>query len=102
MSLLLIGALCALAGVIVGHFAGYLMGVKVRNVSALAAGSSEPDTRVCLCGHSHVAHRLVGKPPRPDGRCMCAPSSNPFGECACSMYIPKPNPVRVTKGELEL
>lgn len=96
---LLIGGLLIIAALVVGHFEGYLMGVKVRNVTALV-GKPELNPRDCVCGHSHSTHKAGPDGPG-SGACQCLVGKHGDFMCACMVYIPKPEKP-APKGALEL
>ncbi|MBE7187201.1 hypothetical protein [Jatrophihabitans endophyticus] len=61
---LIAGGGIAVVGLVIGHFEGYLMGSKVRNVSQLMlAADSSSSTLPCLCGHPVTTHRDKGNGP---------------------------------------
>jgi hypothetical protein len=84
---MLVGATLVVAGVLVGHAQAYLMGVKVRNVSALMA--AEPETRACVCGHAITGHVLLRRRKVGDTRGSCQTAIG-LGACACAGYVPRP------------
>lgn len=98
---LLIGAACTVGGVTVGHIQGYLMGVKVRNITNLLTFTPEPEPVVepetiqskthCQCTHGLQTHRHSGH-----GVCVVAIKDS---TCACQFFVGKtiPNPRYVKK-----
>jgi hypothetical protein len=84
---MLIGAGLVIVGVLVGHAQGYLMGVKVRNVSSLTL--TEPETRDCVCGHAITGHVLLRRRKVGDTRGSCQTAIG-RGSCACAGYVPRP------------
>jgi hypothetical protein len=97
---LIAGGGIAIAGLVVGHFEGYLMGSKVRNVTSLFARAEIPSTAPCLCGHPVTAHREHGV-----GSCSAMTPGNAPGAgsgCACKFYVADPDARVGVRGELEI
>jgi hypothetical protein len=88
-------AIAVMAGAI-GHFQGYLMGVKVRNVTELFASPPTPTTNKCECTHTKNTHS--GR-----GTGSCDVSTRPGYTCACKFFVPIiEKPKKVKAGELDL
>lgn len=97
---LLIGAGCALGGVTVGHVQGYLMGVKVKNLTSLIINPkptviTQSETE-CQCGHGLQNHARRGDGP-------CGVTTRPGYTCACQFFVGKEiTPPQPPKNELDL
>ena len=98
---LIAGGGIAIAGLVIGHFEGYLMGSKVRNVSQLVLSSDSSSSPLpCLCGHPVTTHRDKGTGP-------CAATvkdaQGVTSGCPCKFYGADPAAVGGTaRRELEL
>ena len=99
---LIAGGGIAIAGLVIGHFEGYLMGSKIRNVSQLLLSSdSSSSTLPCLCGHPVTTHRDKG-----NGPCAATIKDERGGVtsgCPCKFYGADPAAVAGSaRRELEL
>lgn len=98
---LLIGAGCALGGVTVGHLQGYLMGVKVKNLTSLVVNRDPvitQSTTTCQCGHGLQTHRLKGQ-----GICTVLVGERLVHRCACQFFVGKEiTPPQPPNNELDL
>ena len=98
---LIAGGGIAIAGLVIGHFEGYLMGSKVRNVTSLMlANDLSTSTQPCLCGHPVTTHRDKGAGP-------CAATLRDehgvTSNCPCKFYGADPAAVGASAPrELEL
>ncbi|MEO9137548.1 MAG: hypothetical protein ABI345_00615 [Jatrophihabitans sp.] len=96
---IIIGGVIAIVALVIGHFEGYLMGVKVRNVAALYAQSdNDRNTGKCLCGHTVNTHRNSG-----GGNCTAftdvAGGNMP---CPCKFFVAAPPEPAGPAGELTI
>lgn len=96
---LIAGGGIAVVALVIGHFEGYLMGSKVRNLSQLMLTPDDSrSTLPCLCGHPVTMHRDHGK-----GSCsafVTGENGTNVG-CACKFYGADPA-AGAARRELEL